>query len=199
MGYFIVLEGLDGSGKTSVSRTLINLLNMQGVKALYTYEPFGRDFIKLMNTYGRRLGGVMEAFLMAADRFNHVTTVIEPALKEGMVVVSDRYYYSSIAYQGAKDVDVSWVKTLNSFAPEPDVAIYLDVEPELGLARKKTSSTKIRYMEEDVDFLRRVRLIYRGLVTRGSLIEVDASRPLEEVVSECSRVICKRLNILCQP
>ncbi|MEM0014960.1 MAG: dTMP kinase [Zestosphaera sp.] len=197
MGYFIVLEGLDGSGKTSVSVRLAELLERQGFKTLYTYEPYSEDFIRLISDYGRRLGGVMEAFLMAADRYNHVVSVIEPALMEGRVVVSDRYYYSSIAYQGAKGVSVGWIRTLNAFAPEPSVTIYLDVDPELGLARKKSSTTKIKYLEENASFLRRVREIYRRLVADGLMIEVDASRSLEEVVSSCRDVICARLGILC--
>ncbi|MEM4697654.1 MAG: dTMP kinase, partial [Zestosphaera sp.] len=142
MSYFIVFEGLDGSGKTTVSLRIVEALAREGFKVLYTYEPYSEDFIKLINDYGKRLGGVMEAYLMAADRYNHVVSVITPALREGLIVVSDRYYYSSLAYQGAKGVDVEWIKTLNKFAPEPDLAIYLDVEPSVGLRRKKSSTTK---------------------------------------------------------
>lgn len=194
---FIVLEGLDGSGKTSVSMRLVELLEAQGFKALYTYEPYSEDFVKLINEYGRRLGGVMEAFLMAADRYNHVVSVIEPALREGRVVVSDRYYYSSIAYQGAKGVNINWIKTLNTFAPEPSLTIYLDVEPETGLARKKASTTKVKYLEEDTSFLQEVRRIYKEMSAGGLMIEVDASRSLGEVISKCKDIICARLGLLC--
>lgn len=83
MGYFIVFEGLDGSGKTTISMRIVEGLTKEGFKALYTYEPYSEDFIKLINMYGKRLGGVMEAYLMAADRYNHVTSVIIPALREG--------------------------------------------------------------------------------------------------------------------
>lgn len=197
MRYFIVLEGLDGSGKTSVSMRLVELLEVHGFKALYTYEPYSEDFVKLINDYGRRLGGVMEAFLMAADRYNHVVSVIEPALREGRVVVSDRYYYSSVAYQGAKGVKTDWIETLNMFAPEPSLTIYLDVEPEIGLARKKTSTTKIKYLEEDTLFLQKVRTIYKEMSAKGLMIEVDASRSLEEVIRECKDIICARLGLLC--
>ncbi|MEM4471168.1 MAG: dTMP kinase [Zestosphaera sp.] len=197
MSYFIVFEGLDGSGKTTVSLRIVEALAREGFKVLYTYEPYSEDFIKLINDYGKRLGGVMEAYLMAADRYNHVVSVITPALREGLIVVSDRYYYSSLAYQGAKGVNVEWIKTLNKFAPEPDLAIYLDVEPSVGLRRKKSSTTKIKYLEEDESFLHKVRTIYKELVTRGLMIEVDASNDLEDVIKECARILCEKLKILC--
>lgn len=197
MSYFIVFEGLDGSGKTTISLKIAEALVREGFRVLYTYEPYSEDFIKLINDYGRKLGGVMEAYLMAADRYNHVVSVIAPALREGFIVVSDRYYYSSLAYQGAKNVDIEWIKTLNKFAPEPDLAIYLDIEPALGLRRKKSSTTKIRYLEEDESFLHRVREIYKGLVSRGLMIEVDASNVLEKVVRDCAEVICEKLGLLC--
>lgn len=197
MGYFIVFEGLDGSGKTTVSTRIVEGLTKEGFKVLYTYEPYSDDFIKLIDVYGRRLGGVMEAYLMAADRYNHVTSVIIPALREGVVVVSDRYYYSSIAYQGAKGVEIEWIKVLNKFAPEPDLTIYLDVEPSIGLRRKQSSTTKIKYLEESESFLHRVRAIYKELVAKGLMIEVDASNDLENVVNGCARVICEKLKMLC--
>ncbi|MEM3141799.1 MAG: dTMP kinase [Zestosphaera sp.] len=197
MSYFIVFEGLDGSGKTTISLRIVEALAREGFKVLYTYEPYSEDFIKLINDYGKRLGGVMEAYLMAADRYNHVVSVITPALREGLIVVSDRYYYSSLAYQGAKGVNVEWIKTLNKFAPEPDLAIYLDVEPSVGLRRKKSSTTKIKYLEEDESFLHKVRTIYKELVARGLMIEVDASNDLEDVIKECARILCEKLKILC--
>jgi len=197
LSYFIVFEGLDGSGKTTISLRIAEALVREGFRVLYTYEPYSEDFIKLINDYGRKLGGVMEAYLMAADRYNHVVSVIAPALREGFIVVSDRYYYSSLAYQGAKNVDIEWIKTLNKFAPEPDLAIYLDIEPALGLQRKKSSTTKIKYLEEDESFLRKVREIYKELVSRGLMIEVDASSVLEKVAGECAKVICEKLGLLC--
>ncbi|MEO3993451.1 MAG: dTMP kinase [Desulfurococcaceae archaeon TW002] len=197
MSYFIVFEGLDGSGKTTVSLRITEALKREGFRVLYTYEPYSEDFIKLINDYGRRLGGVMEAYLMAADRYNHVVSVIVPALRDGLIVVGDRYYYSSLAYQGAKNVDIEWIRTLNRFAPEPDLAIYLDIEPSLGLRRKQSSTTKIKYLEEDENFLHRVRAIYKELVTKGLMTEVDASNNLENVIEECVRILCKKLKLLC--
>lgn len=197
MSYFIVFEGLDGSGKTTVSLRIVEALREEGFRVLYTYEPYSEDFIKLINEYGRRLGGVMEAYLMAADRYNHVVSVIAPALKDGLVVVSDRYYYSSLAYQGAKNVDIEWIRTLNKFAPEPNIAIYLDIEPSVGLRRKQSSTTKIKYLEEDESFLHKVRAIYKELVAKGLMIEVNASSDLENVIGECIRVLCEKLKLLC--
>lgn len=94
-------------------------------------------------------------------------------------------------------MEIEWIKVLNKFAPEPDLTIYLDVEPSIGLQRKQSSTTKIKYLEESESFLHRVRAIYKELVAKGLMIEVDASNDLENVVSLCARIICEKLKMLC--
>jgi len=195
--YFIVLEGIDGSGKTTIAKALVTALNSANVKALYTYEPYNPDFIEMIKKYGKDFGGVMEALLMAVDRYYHVERVVKPYLNMGYSVVSDRYFYSSLAYQGARGVSLEWIKTLNEFAPKPSLAIYLDVSPEEGLKRKLNVATKIKYMEEDPEFLRKVREIYKRLVSEGFLIEVDASRNYEVVFQDCVNLVCRKLGLLC--
>ncbi len=197
-GYLIVLEGIDGSGKTTIAKALVAALNSAHIKALYTYEPYNPDFIEMIKKYGKDFGGVMEALLMAVDRYYHVEKVVKPYLSMGYSVVSDRYVYSSLAYQGARGVSLEWIETLNKFAPKPSLAIYLDVSPEEGLKRKLNVATRIKYMEEDPEFLHRVREVYKRLVNSGFLIEVDASRKYEVVFQDCVNIVCKKLGLLCQ-
>ena len=194
---FIVLEGIDGAGKTTVAKKIVGLFISNGISALYTYEPYTKDLTELLKKYGRLLGGVMETLLMAADRFYHINEVIKPALSLGKVVVSDRYYYSSVAYQGAKGVETSWIKTVNKFALKPDVAIYIDVPPDLGLKRKANSSTRLEYMESDLDMIKNVRAIYKDLVGKGELLEIDGTLNLKEVINSIRKILCEKLSLLC--
>jgi len=195
---FIVLEGIDGAGKTEVSKKLVSLLKEEGIPALYTYEPFTREFTEMIKNYGRRYGALMEALLMAADRYYHIQEIIKPALEAGKVVVSDRYFYSSIAYQGARGIEPSWVKLVNSFVLKPDLAIYIDVPPEVGLKRKRASSTRVPYLEKDIKVMRKVRSIYKSLVESGELFEVDGSKQFFDVIKSCVRLLCDNLGLLCK-
>lgn len=196
-GKLIVLEGIDGAGKTTVAKTLVDELKRKGFNALYTYEPFDKELISILNKKGSVLGGIFEALIMAADRYNHIECLVKPALRAGMVVVMDRYYYSSLAYQGAHGVPLEWIRTLNNFALRPDLAIYLDVPEEVGLLRKKRSTTRIPYLESSKEFTRKVRQIYLDLVKNGELILVDGTQELDRVILECKKLICSKLGLLC--
>lgn len=194
---FIVLEGIDGAGKTVVAKKLVEMLRSEGHDALYTYEPFTEDITALLNKVGKEFGAIFETLLMAADRYYHLEKVIKPALRKGMVVVSDRYYYSSIAYQGARGANIEWVRLVNDFVIEPDVAIYLDVDPSIGLARKRNSTTRVLYLEEDIRVSEAVRRIYMDLVNEGLLVRINAEEKFETVVKESARIVCEKTGLLC--
>ena len=194
---FIVLEGIDGAGKTTIAKEIVNLLTAEGLKALYTYEPYTKDLTRALKKYGKALGGEMETLLMAADRYYHIKEVVRPALNSGKVVVSDRYYYSSMAYQGARGVDISWIKEVNKFVLEPDVAIYIDVPPDLGFKRKTNSSTRLEYLESDLEVIKAVRNIYKELVSSGDLIEIDGTQDLSKVIELIKKVLCRKISLLC--
>ncbi|MGC9182280.1 dTMP kinase [Thermogladius sp.] len=180
-GLFLVLEGLDGSGKTSIANILISRLGELGYRATYTYEPYDSSIVgAVKGEYSSARDAYVDALAYALDRLIHWKTVIEPALREGAVVVCDRYFYSSVAYQTASGAPYEWVLEVNRFAPRPDLAVYLDVEPSLGLARKKGAPSRFPEYER-VDFLSRVREVYLRMVREGLLVVVDSSRGLEEV------------------
>ena len=196
--FLVVFEGIDGSGKTTIAKEIVKELEEEGLKALYTYEPYSEEITSILNKLGRGSSAWLETLLMAADRYYHVQEVIEPAINEGMTVVSDRYFYSSVAYQGARGADPDWILTVNRFVRKPDLAIYLDVPPEVGLERKKHSTTRVRYLEEDMDVIRRVRSLYKELVGEGHLIEVDTSQSIDDVLRECRKIMCRELSLLCR-
>ncbi len=179
-GVFIVIDGIDGSGKTTHSRRLCDFLCKNGFDATYTMEPskgrigmFIRD--KIINN--EKTSPEVEALLFAADRFEHLNFEIFPLLKDGKIVISDRYLYASIAYQGAQNLDLNWIDKINYFAPKPDLAIYLDVYPEIGLDRIEGAKSVF----ENIELQKKVRGIYLDLVKKGRLILVDGMKEVEEV------------------
>ncbi len=190
-GFLIAVEGIDGSGKTTHSKALVEELKSMGVGCLYTAEPTDGPIGRLLKA-GMRGGGFppeVEALLFAADRLDHVRRVVQPSLDAGLVVVSDRYVHSSIAYQGVS-VGFDWVRTLNMFAPKPDLAVYLDVSVEEALARIGGG----RDLFERAEYLEGVREAYLRLVEGGELVMVDAGRPYTETHRELLNVVLAALK-----
>lgn len=188
-GLFIVLEGIDGSGKDTHLKFLAKELRELGYTVVETAEP-SRDRVgTFLKRYAKRneerLPAESEALLYASDRFDHVKNVIKPALLRDQIVISARYYYSSMAYQGAVGVDLDWIKEMNRFALKPDLAVLLDILPEYSLHRLK----RRRSIYEDSDYLRKVRDIYIKLVNEGDLVKVDADRPKRVVQGELLSMI----------
>lgn len=190
-GILIAIEGLDGSGKTTISKALVEWMRSRGFNAIYTAEPSTSPIGELIRSEiissRIRRDSRIEALLFAADRLWHVLYEIEPSLNEGRVVVTDRYYFSSIAYQGALNVDIEWIRVLNKFAIKPDVAIYIDVVPEEALKRKKKGGLKILF--ENIEYLRKVRQIYLKLVSYGELRLVNGMRDFKEVLREVKSIV----------
>lgn len=193
-GVLVVIEGIDGAGKTSVSKEVVSRLTSLGFKAIYTYEPFTQFITDFINKHWDVIDPIMLTLLMAADRHYHISRAVLPYLKSGYIVVSDRYYYSSVAYQGAQGVDVKWIAEVNKFVIKPRLAIYLDVEPSEGLRRKKASTTRVREMESNVELIERAREIYLSLVLKGELVLVDAMQDIHNVVDEVVAHVLKAVE-----
>lgn len=183
-GLFIVLEGLDGSGKTTIARMLVRELENQGYKVVYTYEPTDSEVVKIVKSlYNDLRDPYVDALTFALDRLLHVKTVIKPALERGHIVVSDRYFYSSVAYQSAGGAPADWVLEVNKWALRPDLAVYLDVDPVTGLRRKAGAYSRFTEFE-NLNLLFKVREAYLKMVETGLLVMVNAERPVEEVFAE---------------
>jgi dTMP kinase len=193
-GFFICVEGLDGCGKTTQTKLLVKRLRKMGYDALYTAEPScGRIglFIKKYCLHGeKRTSAVVEALLFAADRFEHVEREVAPALNSGKIVVSDRYVYSSLAYQGAAGLDLKWIKQLNEHAVQPNLAIFIDVKPEAVIQRLKSKKSVM----ENLATQRKVREVYLRFVEGGELVKIDGSKPKGKVADNILKVVLEFLK-----
>jgi dTMP kinase len=189
-GVLIALEGGEGAGKSTQAKRLVGWLEQQGREAVLTFEPGD-------TTLGRALRGLLlhldgpspspraEALLYAADRAEHVATVLRPALARGAVVVTDRYVDSSIAYQGAgRDLGADAVESLSAWATEglrPDLTVLLDVAPGVGLRRFDTPPDRLE--AEPLAFHERVRAAFltRAAAEPARYLVVDASADPDRV------------------
>ncbi len=137
-GSFIVIEGADGSGKSTHAKLLADHLREEGHRAVLTQEPthgFIGQAIRMVLAGKIRVSPETLTLLFTADRAEHVDKVIRPALEKGKVVISDRYYYSTVAYQSVQGIGDQWISQMNSFVPEPNLVIVLEVASEKALAR----------------------------------------------------------------
>ncbi len=193
-GFFICVEGLDGCGKTTQTRILVERLKQKGYDGLYTAEPSYGKIGVLIRQYclhgEKRVSGIVETLLFAADRFEHLEKEVLPALKEGKLVVSDRYVYSSLAYQGAAGLDLKWIEKVNEHAIRPDLAVFIDVKPETVIQRMKPQKSVM----ENLETQRKVREIYMKLVEKGELIKIDGNTSKQEVADSIQAVALKLLK-----
>lgn len=180
-GIFICIEGLDGSGKTTHAHRLVRNLQQKGFDAVYTTEPSRGElgtFIRGTILEGKnRVPRVVEALLFAVDRVEHFDKDVKPALKEGKIVVSDRCVYSSLAYQGAAGLDLEWIEEINRFALPPDLALYIDVLPEVVVKRIRRKKSVMERLETQ----RRVQEVYMKFVDNGKLTPLDGDRTKGDV------------------
>ena len=193
-GKFIVIEGLDGSGKTTQAKLLASRLS-QSHRALYTAEPSqGKigTYIRRACLYEkRRLLNTVEALLFAADRIEHVENEIKPALVDGQLVISDRYLYSSLAYQGSAGLSIAWISEINKHALKPDFAVFIDVPPENVLKRLN----RRRSVMENLETQRKVRGIYMQYVQKGELTRINGDKSMGEVADDLMRSVLGFLNV----
>ena len=188
-GFFICIEGLDASGKTTHAYRLVRNLRREGLDALYTTEPSRGEIGRFIRGYilqrKRRVPSVVEALLFAVDRVDHVGKEVKPALEEGKIVVSDRYVYSSLAYQGAAGLDIQWIEEINRLARPPDLAIYIDVPAEVVVKRIRRKKSVMERLETQ----RKVREVYMTFVENGKLVPVDGDRRKNEVARDILKVV----------
>ena len=182
-GIFIVIEGLDGSGKTTQAKLLAKKLE-KTYKVLLTAEPsLGKigTFIREDCLYEeKRLPTEAEALLFAADRIEHMYNEVKPALEDGKLVICDRYVYSSLAYQGSAGLSVEWIKTINARALQPDFSIFIDVAPERVLERLQRKKSVMETLETQ----QKVREVYLKYVEKGELVRIDGDKPKDVVAEE---------------
>lgn len=185
-GKFITFEGVEGAGKSTQSKLLVEYLNNNGVEAVWTREPGGctdaEEIRKLIvNGSVDKWDGITELLLIYASRKTHTEKKIKPLLEKGITVVSDRYFDSSTAYQGyGHKIELEKIKTLKQIVLgdfEPDLTLILDLNVLDGLNRTDIRGEKNRFEEMTVDFHRRVRLGFQKIAQenfhRCKIIEVQ--------------------------
>jgi dTMP kinase len=191
-GQLIVLEGLDGAGTTTQAHRLVEHLTARGRRAHLTREPSDGPIGRLIREMLRGAHAVpddriaMSTFglLFAADRMDHIQREVEPQIATGAVVVSDRWYHSSLAYQGT-GADRDWIAQLNTRARKPDLTIFLRVRPEVAAARRAAAS-RIAELFEDVKMQEEVDAGYQATIAEltagGEAIEtIDGELPADDV------------------
>lgn len=203
-GYFISVEGGDGSGKSTQIKKIETYLQENGLDYILTREPGGTPVAEkirelILDPANKALTGRAEMLLYAASRAQHVEEKILPALAEGKVVLSDRFTDSSIAYQaygrGLGDM-VAEVNRIATGGKEPDLTIFLNITPAAGMARKNNQDGHVldRLELEKAAFHETVYKGYLALAREsgGRIADIDADRPAEEVFAD----IKKRLDQL---
>jgi len=191
MSKFIVFEGVDGSGKSSVCEYLKEKID----NLVLTREPSDSEAGKLAQKAANKdHSPYLDLFLYLADRVEH-TEQVKIWLSEDKNVLCDRYWGSTAAYQAAaEDIELSYIEYIQeTFIHEPDLTILFDVDPEVSIERIESRDIKSKY--ERVDYLQKVRKNYQILAERHDWVTIDASRPLdsvkENVYSLVKKEICK--------
>jgi dTMP kinase len=187
---FITFEGIDGVGKSTQLDLLEKYLVAEGKEVLRTLEPGGTELgQEIRHLLLHRKGDVSpraEALLYAADRAHHVATKIRPALAAGKVVLSDRYFDSSVAYQGAaRELDVEEVKQISLWAIDhliPDLTVLLDLPADEALARRSSKGTEPDRLErEQLEFFERARSEYLSMASEPRFLVIDATNSVEQI------------------
>jgi dTMP kinase len=183
----IVFEGIDGSGKTSLSKLFLNYLTGKGIPAIWLREPTDSalgDKIRRVAQDNERISPQQELDYFIRDRRWDVETNILPALRAGTTVVLDRYFYSNACYQGARGLDMNAIIDLNlAFAPQPDLTFIIDVDVDRALGRIRSSRPGVAMLFEKKDFLLKVRANYSRLAG-PHLRTIDGNRDLETVLAD---------------
>lgn len=203
---FVTIEGPEGSGKSSVTKEVVKLLEQEGEQVVLTREPGGTPIAEqirevILNKENTKMDPVTEALLYAAARRQHLVEKVWPLSKEGKIIISDRFLDSSLAYQGgARGLGIDYILEMNQFATEgyyPDLTLLFDLDPRIGLARiAANKGREVNRLDlEKIDFHDSVRQTFLSLAKRfpERYVVLDASKPFDEVVRDAYHAIKDRL------
>ena len=195
MTVLINLEGIDGCGKSTQSKLLMKKFEENNEKTIILKEPrdgeYGKKLWEMLS--GKREATteqILDLFVM--DRKEHVKEKINPALKEGKIVLMDRYYYSTMAYQAAAGIDVNRIRKDNEFAPKPDIVLIFDLP--VDLAMKRVISHSVADVFEKEEHLEKVREAYLNLKNDPLVRIIDSTRTPEEIFEEVWELVSEVRN-----
>jgi dTMP kinase len=207
MSYFITLEGVEGSGKSTIINFIKDSLETSGKKVVVTREPGGIDIAEqirsvILDKRNTKMEGRTEALLYAAARRQHLVEKVIPSLSEGNIVLCDRFIDSSLAYQGyARGLGINEVFSVNKFAIEdlmPDLTLYLDLDPQIGLNRiAKNKGREINRLDlEEINFHVKVREGYEEVMKMfpERMVRIDANQDIGKVMADINEVLISRLK-----
>ena len=202
-GFLIVLEGIDGSGKSTLTDGLSHALKELGYAVVQTREPGGSSFgvhlRQILQHSVERPTAEAQFLLFAADRAHHIATVVQPALQQGSIVISDRMADSSMAYQGyGHGVDRAMIATVNRWAMqgiEPDLILYIDLDWQTALQRIQKGRKQLTAFEQEQDaFFERVAAGFKEIFHhRTNIIKINGSQTpatiLQQAIAEVTKVL----------
>lgn len=197
-GILIVFEGIDGSGKTTQALLLLEKLRSRGVEVAYFREPsdsrWGRE-IKQKASRAGSLKPAEELALFQKDRKSNVEKNLKPALDQRKAVILDRYYFSTMAYQGSRGFDPEEIRRMNeAFAAHPDLVFILDVEASRGLGRIEGRKDRDLLFEQE-DYLIKVRELFRSF-TGENIHHIPASGSIEEISTRIEKIVFGYIDAL---
>lgn len=197
-GLFIAIEGIDGSGKSTLAKNLYNYLHNSGYETVLTKEPggtaLGLQLRSILQTKNTPVSIKAEFLLFAADRAQHFTDVIIPALNAKKIVISDRLNDSSIAYQGyGRGLDIDNLKQINSWAMsniKPDLTIFVQVDTNTAFERIKARKEELTDFEKERNFMTRVALGFEEIYkNRKNVIILDGNKNQKEILAEAIKSV----------
>lgn len=191
----INLEGIDGCGKSTQSKFLMKKFEENNEKTIILKEPtngkYGKKLWEMLS--GKREATteqILDLFVM--DRKEHVKDKINPALKKGEIVLMDRYYYSTMAYQAAAGIDVNRIRKDNEFAPKPDIVLIFDLPADLAM--KRVMGHSVADVFEKEEHLEKVREAYLNLKDDPLVRIIDSTRTPEEIFEEVWKLVSEVRN-----
>ena len=203
---FVTIEGPEGSGKSSVTKEVVKLLEADGEIVVLTREPGGTPIAEeirnvILDKKNTAMDPMTEALLYAASRRQHLVEKVWPLSKEGKIVISDRFLDSSLAYQGgARGLGIDHILSLNQYATDgfyPDLTLLFDIDPRIGMQRIAANNNREvnRLDLEKIDFHDNVRKTFLELADRfkDRFVVLDASKPFDAVVQDAYHAIKDRL------
>ena len=194
-GFLIVFEGIDGTGKSTQITLLENFLNKEGYRVVSTREPTNGQFGKQIRALYQDRQAITreeELALFISDRQEHVNKVIYPALRNGAIILCDRYFLSTAAYQGAAGIDPARIIELNSFAPDPDLAFIFEIDIVESIKRITISRGDVLNEFEQLESLKEVDKIFKSLQF-PYIRRIDGSQKIEQVSKAVQEEVLKLL------